>query len=150
MTIEKAMFILRHGSAEGEHKYFEAVDVIEKEYNRQRAEVERLQKLQKPTETSGFIVENNRIVFYTNILNGYRHEYITINEIARELNGLLHAAYKNDEVLSHYKGKLQTAKTEAIKEFAERLKECRVIQTANMSGYIDNLVKEMTEREGGQ
>ena len=32
---------------------------------------------------------------------------------------------------------------EAIKEFAERLEECRVIQTANMSGYIDNLVKEM-------
>ena len=36
-------------------------------------------------------------------------------------------------------------KSEAIKEFAEKLKECRVIQTANMSGYIDNLVKEMTE-----
>ena len=43
MSIEKAMFILRHGSAEGEHKYFESVDVIEKEYNRQQAEIERLQ-----------------------------------------------------------------------------------------------------------
>ena len=42
MTIEKAMFILRHGSAEGEHKYFEAVDLIEKEYNRQQAEIENL------------------------------------------------------------------------------------------------------------
>lgn len=45
MTIEKAMFILRHGSSEGEHKYFEAVDVIEKEYNRQQAEIKRLQKI---------------------------------------------------------------------------------------------------------
>ena len=36
-------------------------------------------------------------------------------------------------------------KCRAINEFAERLKECRVIQTANMSSYIDNLVKEMTE-----
>ena len=42
-----------------------------------------------------------------------------------------------------YTEKIKRAKTEAIKEFAERLKECRVIQTANISGYIDNLVKEM-------
>lgn len=41
MSLEKAMFILRHGSAEGEHKYFEAIDVIEKEYNRLKAEIER-------------------------------------------------------------------------------------------------------------
>ena len=42
MTLEKAFFILRHGSAEGEHKYFEAISVIENEYNRQKAEIERL------------------------------------------------------------------------------------------------------------
>ena len=38
MTLEKAFFILRHGSAEGEHKYFEAISVIEKAYNRLKAE----------------------------------------------------------------------------------------------------------------
>ena len=42
MSLKKAMFILRHGSAEGEHKYFEAIDVIEKEINRQKAEIEEL------------------------------------------------------------------------------------------------------------
>lgn len=39
MTIEKAMFILRHGSAEGEHKYFEAVDVIEAEIEKLNVEL---------------------------------------------------------------------------------------------------------------
>lgn len=38
---------------------------------------------------------------------------------------------------------IEVVKSKAIKEFAERLKGCRVIQTSNMSGYIDNLVKEM-------
>ncbi len=38
MKLEQAMFILRHGSAEGEHKYFEAISVIEKAYNRLKAE----------------------------------------------------------------------------------------------------------------
>ena len=27
MSLEKALFVLRHGSSEGEHKYFEAIDV---------------------------------------------------------------------------------------------------------------------------
>ena len=44
MSIEKAMFILRHGSAEGEHKYFEAIEIIEKEYHRQKAEIEKLEE----------------------------------------------------------------------------------------------------------
>lgn len=42
MTLKQAFFILRHGSAEGNHKYLEAVKVIEDEYNRQKAEIERL------------------------------------------------------------------------------------------------------------
>lgn len=44
MTFEKAMFILRHGSAEGEHKYFEAIKVIEEEVNRQKAKIARYEK----------------------------------------------------------------------------------------------------------
>ena len=42
MTLEKALFILRHGSAEGEHKYFEAITIIENEINRQNAEIKKL------------------------------------------------------------------------------------------------------------
>lgn len=100
----------------------QALDLI----NRQQAEIERLQKLQKPTETSGFKIENGKVVFYTNILNGYRHEYKDLEEIAKELNLMLQSCYKCDEVVSPYKGNLKTAKTEAIKEFAERLCEGRV------------------------
>ncbi|MBO5408919.1 MAG: hypothetical protein J6A61_05955 [Clostridia bacterium] len=47
MTFEKAMFILRHGSCEGERKYLEAVLVIEEEVNRQKAEIERLKEENK-------------------------------------------------------------------------------------------------------
>ena len=42
MTLEKALFILRHGSAEGEHKYFEAITIIENELNRQKADINML------------------------------------------------------------------------------------------------------------
>lgn len=35
--INKALFILRHGSAEGEHKYLEAIEIIKSAYNRQQA-----------------------------------------------------------------------------------------------------------------
>ena len=87
----------------------------------QKAEIERLQKLQKPTQTSGFIIQNGKVVFYTNILNGYRHEYKDIDEVVRELNLLLQRCYKCDEVISHYEGKLKQATAEAIKEFADLL-----------------------------
>lgn len=43
MTLKQAFFILRHGSAEGNHKYLEAVKVIEDEYNRQKETIEQLQ-----------------------------------------------------------------------------------------------------------
>ena len=118
---------------------------------RKDAEIERFHKLQKPTETSGFRIENGKVVFYTNILNGYRHECKDLEEVVKELNLLLHEAYKNDEILSHYKCVMQEkhkAQAQAIKEFAERLKEkadyfsdllFKVVEVDE----IDNLVKEM-------
>lgn len=47
MTLEQAFFILRHGSAEGNHKYLEAVKVIEDEYNRQKVELKVLKDREK-------------------------------------------------------------------------------------------------------
>lgn len=41
MTIEEAFFILKHGSAEGLHKYLEAILIVEKE----NKELKRLLKL---------------------------------------------------------------------------------------------------------
>ena len=42
MNIKKALFILRHGSYEGRHKYLEAVQTIEDELNRQNSNIEEL------------------------------------------------------------------------------------------------------------
>ena len=114
-----------------------------------KKELDRLQKLQKPTGAGGYRIENGKVIFYSNMLNGYRHEYINLEEIVSELNLYMHTDYKNIELISHYQHKTQTAKAEAIKEFAERLKN-RAINNDDGCGFviieqIDNLVKELTE-----
>lgn len=136
-------------------------EALRDEVAEQKAEIERLQKLQKPTKTSGFIIQNGKVVFYSNMLNGYRHEYKDLDEVVKELNLMLQSCYKCDEVVSHYKGNLKTAKSEAYREFAERLKEISkevtvayVADTSiqehktGMFYYqkedFDNLVKELT------
>ena len=117
---------------------------------RQQAEIERLHKLQKPTGAGGFKIENGKVIFYSNMLNGYRHEYKDIEEIVKELNLYMHTGYKNIELISHYQHKAQTAKSEAIKEFAEKFKE-EVVQIpawgAVAAKRIDNLAREMTEQK---
>ena len=99
--------------------YGKVLDLI----NRQKTEIERLQKLQNPTGAGGFKVENGKVVYYSDVLNGYRHEYKDLYEIVKELNLYMQTDYKNLELISHYQHKAQTAKAEAIKEFAEKLKE---------------------------
>ena len=129
------------------------VDILEKSalylINRQKAEIERLQKLQKPTKTSGFKIELGKVVFYTHILNGYRHEYANLDEVVKELNLMLQQHYSKDVIVAHYKSKLQTAKSEAYKDFAEKLK-ADFVSWENYGGkyvkfLIDKLVKELTE-----
>ena len=61
-------------------------EALRDEISELTAEVERLQKLQKPTKTSGFIIQNGKVVFYSNMLNGYRHEYKDLDEVVKELN----------------------------------------------------------------
>ena len=116
------------------------------------AEIERLEKLQNPTGAGGYKVENGKVVFYSDMLNGYRHEYKDLNEIVKELNLYMHTDYKNLELISHYQHKAKTAKSETIKEFAERLKEKfttgEIIMRMTVRNIIDNTVKEMTENEG--
>ena len=104
MTIKQAFFILRHGSAEGNHKYLEAVKVIEDEFNRQKAEIERLKE-------------------------------------------------EKDNLIRTY----AECQAEAVKEFAERLKEGLSYETTDNTNNpcvtvlydadeaIDDLVKEFTE-----
>ena len=62
------------------------------------------------------------------------------------MNIMLQNAYKTDEIAGHYKGKLQTAKAESIKEFAKRLKAVSHPYADTQIVFelqIDNLVKEM-------
>lgn len=127
--------------------------------SRQKAEIERFTKRQKPTGASGYKIENGKVVFFTNMLGGCRHEYENLDEVVKTLNELLHEAYSKDEIAFalHCKTEdLKTAKSEARKEFAERLKKVMVAINKDINGYceyrtddceIDNLLAEM-ESEG--
>ena len=140
----------------GNELLFPDFDEIYKRYFEQQAEIERLQKLQKPTGAGGFRIENGKVIYYSDMLNGYRHEFKDLDEIVKELNLYMHTDYKNIELITHYKNKAETAKAEAIKELAERLKEGEVYMRVEfpdtnlgtmayvvLSDDIDNLVKEM-------
>ncbi len=123
----------------------------DRENEKLKAEIERIEKIQKPTETSGFHIKNGNIVFYTNILNGYRYEYKSLDEVVKELNLMLHQNYSSDEIISHYKGKLESAKAEI-----ERLQRDNFIKSqkrANIFEIADGFergrtagIKEFAER----
>lgn len=105
-------------------EWAESLKIILNEYNRQKAEIERLQT-------------NEQIA--TAVISESSAE---IEELQRTITELQH---KNKE--------LKTAKSEAIKEFAERLTDKADLIKVNpfdskwaiSQDNIDNLVKEMTE-----
>ena len=121
--------------------------------NELQAEIEKFTKRQKPTGASGYKIENGKVVFFTNMLGGCRHEYENLDEVVKTLNELLQECYSKDEIAFALKCKtedLKTAKSEAIKEFAELVKmefykEFDELIPSIMADRIDNLVKEMTE-----
>ena len=125
MPIEKAKFILRHGSAEGEHKYFEAIDVIEKEINRLQAEVEQWQGgyMTQKQEIANLEVELKAM---RGAANSYKAEAERLKEKLNTVKSML------NEIIPLVEQELKTAKAEAYKEFAERLKE-RKYQSSDWS-----------------
>lgn len=92
-----------------------ALDLI----NRQQVEIDKVRDRQKPTAASGFKIEDGKIVFFTDMLDSYRHEYESLDEVVKTLNELLQECYIKDELALAWK----TAKVEAVKEFVEKLKE---------------------------
>lgn len=115
-----------------------------------KKELDRLHKLQESTGAGGYKIENGKVIFCTDMLNGYRHEYKDLEEIVKELNLYMHTDYKNIELISHYQHKAQTAKVEAIKEFSKRLKKGMCYDRdyndlITTEKYIKKVVKEMTE-----
>ena len=92
--------------------------------NRQKAEIEKFKSRQKPTGASGYKIENGKVVFFTNMLGGYRYEHKDLEETVKTLNELLQECYSKDEIAFALKCKtedLKTAKTEAYKEMADIL-----------------------------
>ena len=93
--------------------------------NRLQAENEKFKKRQKPTAASGYKIENGKVVFYVDMLGYYSYKYENLEEVVKTLNELLQECYSKDEIVFALKCKteeLKTAKSEAYKEFAERLK----------------------------
>lgn len=41
------------------------------------------------TKAQGFKVENGKLVYFSNILDGYRHEYKDLQEVCEEMNSML-------------------------------------------------------------
>ena len=124
------------------------VDLI----NRQKAELEKFTKRQKPTGASGYKIENGKVVFFTNMLGGYREEKENLEEVVKTLNELLQECYSKDEIAFALKCKteeLKTAKAEAYKECIEKVKEeinshtYGVLHKTVINHKLDNLLKEL-------
>lgn len=94
------------------------------EINRLQAENKKFKDRQKPTGASGYKIENGKVVFFTNMLGGYREEKENLEEVVKTLNELLQECYSKDEIAFALKCKteeLKTAKAEAYKECMEQL-----------------------------
>lgn len=121
----------------------EAYDLI----NRQKAEIEKLEKLDELAERS--------IEASTAVINDLRSEVALLNDANTNLQDLYQAEKskvlkKQEKLIMAYR-KLQTAKSEAIKEFAKKIKtdaewicDDNYIEDALIK-YVDTLVEEMTE-----
>lgn len=70
-----------------------------------KEELARVRTMMQPTAASGYKVENGKIVFFTDILNGYREEYSTLEQVAGQLNLLLHECYRLMELEAHLRFK---------------------------------------------
>nr|DAH66711.1 MAG TPA: hypothetical protein [Bacteriophage sp.] len=71
----------------------------------------------------GFVVKDGKILYVTNILDGYRHEFKDIYEICDELNNNMKKIDRLMELNNHLRFQLEECKKSTVKEFAEKLKE---------------------------
>lgn len=71
----------------------------------------------------GVVVKDGKILYVTNILDGYRHEFKNIHEICDELNNNMKKIDRLMELNNHLRFQLEESKKSTVKEFAEKLKE---------------------------
>ena len=55
------------------------------------------------TRARGFKVENGKIIYFSNMLDGYRHEFEDLNEVCEEMNGMLEQYDSNIEQIEFWK-----------------------------------------------
>ena len=112
-----------------------------------KAEVERL-KIENGVLMKQILAENKTTA--TAIMAETKQHIITVEKIKRlreEIDKLQIAQFQFISEINAYKGKLKTAKTEAYKEFAERLKNEIISDTAygcdssQHTGYYDYQIK---------
>lgn len=96
-------------------------ETVEKPVDTQKREYENIDDIAR-----GFVVKDGKLMFVTNILDGYRHEFKDIHEICDELNNDMKEIDRLIELNNHLRFQLDELKTrevQAVKEFAEKLKE---------------------------
>lgn len=98
---------------------------------------------------NGYAVENGKIIYFSNMLDGYRHEFKDLEEVVEEMNGIMkkfdsymsqieywkHKAEEkipegavviskeqNENWLSFLEQNIEKARKEAVEKFAERVK----------------------------
>lgn len=94
-------------------------------------------------------MKDGNILYGTNILDGYRHEFKDIHEICDELNNNMKKIDRLMELNNHLRFQLEESKKSTVKEFAEKLKNqiaiyCRYryVDYDNTTDVIDELLKE--------
>ena len=114
--LEQAFFILRHGSSEGLSEYIKAVLAIESEYDRQKAEIERLTEERENMQAVIFALEEEKRLSNEQLL------------VAR-LQGL-NEGYNNGVQAERNAQILKPIIAELPKEITEQIKEQAVKDTA--------------------
>lgn len=71
----------------------------------------------------GFVVKDGKILYVTNILDGYRHEFKDIYEICAELNNSMKRIDSLIELNNHLRFQLEECKKSTAKKFGVEGKE---------------------------
>lgn len=125
-------------------------EAVEKPVNTPKRKYESIEDIVR-----GFVVKDGKILYVTNILDGYRHEFKDIHEICDELNNNMKKIDRLMELNNHLCFQLKECKKSIVKEFAEKLQKelpCRdytfngitysMILTSSVKFVIDKLLKE--------
>ena len=91
-----------------------------------KSENDKLQEKCKPTPVSGYVIENGKVVFRSDILGTYREEYDSLEDVVKTLNLYLHECYSFMEVNTHLRGtiaRIQEALDKALENISDTTQE---------------------------